>query len=456
MILNGCGTGAAIRGTGTVLEIEETAQRPKSPLAVLRQPNFLLYWIGQFISLTGSWMQVLAQSLLVLELSKKAMALGWVNFAAALPPAILLLYSGTIADRFDKRKILIITQIFFMLAAAGLALLVKANVVQMWHVLTFATLLGVAQAFDLPANQALVPELVDRDEIPAAVQLNQAIFHGSRVIGPPIASVIVAIFSLYAAFMVNALSFVPVIGTLVIIRALRHGEHRPTGGTLDQIKEGYAYVRERPFLLALLGVTASTTILIFPNLAVLTPFYVERVLFLGQKVLAEKALGALMGISGVGAMFGALSLLTVPFDGRLAYIGRGLAGICIGTAVMAAAPFLPHAGSGLFTLVMGVAALGAVTLGFAVAATLGMVATILQQNAPDRLRGRIMSLQTLVFLGTMPFASILMSSIADAITMPIEMFVTAFLYALTAIFLFRRLSHPEARAAILNMETPTD
>lgn len=434
-----------------MVDIKEQMPEPKPPLAVLRQPNFRLYWIGQFISLTGSWMQVLAQSLLVMELSKEALALGWVNFAAALPPAVLLLFAGAVSDRFDKRKILIITQIFFMLAAAGLAVLVKAHIVQMWHVLVFASLLGVAQAFDLPANQALVPELVERDEIPAAVQLNQAIFHGSRVIGPPLASVVVAWLSLYAAFVVNALSFIPVIGTLVVIRALRHGEHAPKGNTRDQIREGYAYVRERPFLMALLGITAATTILIFPNLAVLTPFYAEHVLSLGPE-----GLGLLMGISGVGAMLGALSLLTVPHHGRLAYIGRGLAGIGIGMAVMAAAPFLPAVGSGLLTLVVVVAAIGAVTLGFSVAAALGMVATILQQNAPDRLRGRIMSLQTLVFVGTMPFASLLISRFVDIVTMPVEMLICATLYVIAAFALYRQLCRPAARAAILSMETPTD
>jgi MFS family permease len=435
------------------LETGDDAMPPKSPLAVLRQRNFRLYWIGQFISLTGSWMQVLAQSLLVLELSKTARALGWVNFAAALPPAILLLYSGAIADRFDKRKILIVTQVFFMLAAGGLAILVKANVVEMWHVLTFAAILGIAQAFDLPANQALVPELVDKDEIASAVQLNQAIFHGSRVIGPPLASVIVALFSLYAAFVVNALSFIPVIGTLMVIRALRHGEvrARPEGGTLAQIREGYAYVRGRPFLMALLGITASTTILIFPNFAVLTPFYVEQVLLKGPRTL-----GVLMGVSGVGAVLGALSLLTVPYEGRLRYIGRGLAGIYVGTLLMAFAPYLPAVPIGPVTLVLAVAAFGSITLGFAVAAALGMVATILQQNAPDRLRGRIMSLQTLVFLGAMPFASLGMSTIVDVVTMPVEMFVTGTLFALASVFLFGRLSHPESHAAIMNTEAPAD
>jgi MFS family permease len=433
------------------LETGEEITAPKAPLDVLRQRNFRLYWLGQTISLTGSWMQVLAQSLLVLELSSTAMALGWVNFASALPVAALLPFAGAITDRFDKRRILIVTQCFFMLASAGLAVLVKADIVRMWHILAFASLLGVAQAFDLPANQALVPELVDKDEIPAAVQLNQAIFHGSRVIGPPVAGAVAAAYGLYAAFVVNALSFIPVIGTLLVIRVLRHGEHRPTGNMLSQIREGYAYVRERPFLMALLGVTATTTILIFPNLAVLTPFYVEEVLMKGKMTL-----GVIMGVSGVGAVLGALSLLTVPYERRLRFIGRGLAGIYTGTAVMAVAPFLPAVGSGKVTLVLVVAALGSVMLGFSVAATLGMVATILQQNAPGRLRGRIMSLQTLVFVGTMPFASLLVSRIVDTVTMPVEMFVSVTLFALACVYFFRLLSHPESHAAIMSTDTPTD
>jgi len=403
----------------------------ESPLAVLRQRNFRLYWIGQFISLTGAWMQALALNILIQRLDSRAFALGAVNFASALPPALLLAYSGAVADRRDKRKILIATQVVFMAAALGLAALVRLEAAEFWHVLVMGAVLGVAQAFDLPANQALVPELVDRDEIPAAVQLNQAIFHGSRVIGPPIASILVAAFSLYVAFVANALSFIPVIGTLLVIRSLRPAEHRPRGGTMDQIREGYAYVRERPHLMALLGITAANTILVFPNLAVLTVYYVKMVLHGGDALL-----GVLMGFSGAGAFLGAMGLLLVPAHRRVAHIGLGIAGIVAAMLLMGAAPFAGGAIAGVRAAVI-LACASAALLGAGVSAAMGMMATILQQQTPDALRGRVMRLYSLVFMGLMPFASLFLTWVVDLITMPVELAVSGALFGLIGAGLFR-------------------
>lgn len=408
--------------------------RPEvSPIAVLRQRNFRLYWIGQFISLTGTWMQAMALSILIQRLNNTAFALGLVNFSSALPPALLLLYSGAVADRHDKRKILIVTQFCFMAVALTLAFLVRVNAVAYWHVLAMAASLGVAQAFDLPANQALVPELVDRHEIPAAVQLNQAIFHGSRVIGPPIAGIMVAAFSLYVAFVANALSMIPVIGTLMVIRSIRPPEHRPKGEMLELIREGYAYVRGKPQLMALLGITAANTVLVFPNLAVLTVYYVKVVL--GG---ADNLLGILMGFSGAGALIGALGLLLVPAGRRVAHIGVGLSGTVVSMIAMAAAPFMPGVVAGI-PVVLATACFAAALLGASTSTAMGMVATILQQQAPDELRGRVMSLQNLMLLGLMPFSSLLMTSIVDVITMPVELVVTAVLFGIIGGILFRRL-----------------
>ncbi len=153
---------------------------------VLSQRNYFLYWLGQFVSMIGTWMQQLALSWVVLDLTRSAFALGTVNFVGSLPPAILVLYGGTIADRFNKRKLLIVSQFIFMIGAFILAWLVHSGSLKMWHVLVMAVAMGITQAFDMPASQAMVPELVEPKQIAAAVQLNQASFHGSRFIGPPL------------------------------------------------------------------------------------------------------------------------------------------------------------------------------------------------------------------------------------------------------------------------------
>jgi len=422
------------------------AVRPRSDsaLGVLRQRNFLLYWLGQFVSLIGTWMQQLALSWVVLDLTRSAFALGTVNFVGALPPALLLLYGGAIADRFNKRKVLIVSQFVFLMGALLLAWLVRGGHVQMWQVLAMAAAMGVAQAFDMPANQALVPELVERKEIGAAVQLNQAIFHGSRFIGPPLAGWLIARYGTFAGFLVNGLSFIPVIGTLFVIRSLRPGQPRPKESALVAMRAGFAYVREHPLLIDLMGITALTTTLVFPNMAVLMPFYVKDVLHQDAS-----AVGTMMGISGLGAFLGAMSLLFARPEQRLRRIVMGMSGITLAMLIMsvaALAPPLAHVGPLNGNLAL--ACVGAAILGVSISSSLGLVNTIIQQAVPDELRGRVTSLQTLVFIGIMPFSGLLMTKIVDLVSMPRELLGAALGYGIGAAVLFRRFNTDSAREAL--------
>lgn len=272
---------------------ERTQDRSQGSAAdVLKRRNFLLYWLGQFVSLVGTWMQQLALSLVVLDMTHSAFALGTVNFVGSLPPALLLLYGGAIADRFSKRKVLIVSQFVFMIGALMLAWLVRGGHIQIWQILLMAAAMGIAQAFDMPASQALVPELVERHEIGSAVQLNQAIFHGSRFIGPALAGWLIAHYGAFAGFLVNGLSFIPVIGTLFVIRSLRQMPPRPRTSAIRDMQEGFAYTQKHRFLIDLMGITALTTTLVFPNMAVLMPYYVKDVLH-----QSAGAVGTMMGLS---------------------------------------------------------------------------------------------------------------------------------------------------------------
>lgn len=412
---------------------------------MLQRRNFLLYWLGQFVSLIGTWMQQLALSWVVMELTRSAFALGTVNFVGALPPALLLLYGGTIADRFDKRRVLLISQVVFMLGAFFLAWLVRGGHVQMWHILAVAVVLGIAQAFDMPANQALVPELVEREEIGAAVQLNQAIFHGSRFIGPPLAGWLIARYGTYTGFLVNGISFLPVIATLFVIRSLRPGLSRRREGTLQAIQTGFAYVREHGLLLDLMGITALTTMLVAPNMVVLLPYYVKDVLHHDAS-----AVGTVMGASGVGAFLGAMSLLAVGREGRLRRIGLGMAGLTVALLVMSGAALLtlPVARIGPLPANLAMACAGAALLGLSLSSSLGMVNSVIQQAVPDEVRGRVTSLQTLVFVGILPFSSLLMTKLVDMVTMPRELLGATLFYAAGAALIYRRLSGDAAREAL--------
>ncbi len=428
---------------------ETATTRPPQPsngpaLLVLAQRNFRLYWLGQLISLVGTWMQQLALSWVVLDLSRSAFALGTVNFVSALPPALLLLYGGTIADRFSKRKVLIVSQFTFMTGAFVLAWLVQSGHLKMWHILAMAVGMGVAQAFDLPASQALVPELVEPQQISQAVQLNQAIFHGSRFIGPPLAGFLIARYGTFIGFLVNGLSFIPVIGTLFVIRSLRPGQSRPRNeSTLTAMKAGFAYVREHPFVLDLMGLTALATTLIFPNLAVLMPYYVKDVLHQNAS-----AVGTVMGASGLGAFVGAMSLLVIRAEQRLRRIVLGMAGITVAMLILSVAATVPLGHIGPFSANLLLACVGATIQGLSMSSSLGLVNSIIQQVVPDALRGRVTSLQTLVFIGIMPFSSLLMTRIVDLVSMPRELIGAALCYGLGGLILFRRLSSDEVKEAL--------
>jgi MFS family permease len=413
-------------------------------MRVLAHRNFRLYWLGQLISLVGTWMQQLAFSWVVLGLSHSAFALGTVNFVGALPPALLLLYGGTIADRFNKRKVLIVSQFAFMVGAFVLAWLVHSGHLRMWHVMAMAVAMGVAQAFDMPASQALVPELVEPREIAPAVQLIQAIFHGSRFIGPPLAGWLIAHYGTYAGFLVNGLSFIPVIGTLFIIRSLRPGQPRPRKeSALTAIKAGFAYVREHPFLMDLMGIVVLATTLVFPNMVVLMPYYVKDVLHQNAD-----AVGVVMGASGFGAFLGAMSLLVVGSAQRLKRIVLGLTGVTVALLILSVSATAHLGHFGRFSPTLTLVCVGAMIQGVSMASSLGLVNTIIQQSVPDELRGRVTSLQMLVFIGIMPFSGLLMTKLVDLISMPRELMGAAVCYGLGAAFLFRRLSGAKVKEAL--------
>jgi MFS family permease len=412
-----------------------------SPLAVLKQRNFLLFWSGQFVSLTGGWMQQVAMAWVTMKVVDTALGLGVMNFVAAIPPALLMLHGGVAADKLDKRRILIVTQTLFTLVAFWLAYLVGAGELRYWHIIVASLISGVGMAFDLPANQALVAELVDRHEIPAAVQLNTAIFHGSRMIGPGLAGWLIGRFGEYSAFVANGVSFLPVIGTLVVIRAIRTSESRPSGSVLESMREGFQYVRSQPRLLALLGISALTTMLVFPNFAILMPFYVKNVLKLGAP-----AVGTVMSFGGGAAFLAAMSLLVVPEAKQVRRIGFGLAGICTGTIILWAGPTFGQVAARPAGVNLAMTCFGVCVLSSSVTTALGLGATIMQRTVPDELRGRVMSLQSLVFIGIMPFGALLMTSLVDLMTMPRELLLAACLYGLGAAYLLGKLKEAHATA----------
>ena len=344
----------------------------RKTLALLRPGAFRRYIIGSFISDTGTWMQMMAQGWVMSTLTNRAILLGLVNFAAGLPTLILTPTGGSAADRHDKRKILIATQIVQIILAIGLGLLVWQNRIQIWHIIVFAAVLGLAIAFEMPALSALVPELVKREEIAPAVALDLSVFHGSRLIGPSVAGLAVGWWGAASAFFMNAVSFVALIIALISLPKRKLGTAEEEEQRRSGIGEGFRYVKSNRIIISMIILIALNTIFIFPAIsAAMLPLYVKNVLHLGPQ-----SLGWLMAVSGTGAFLGSIGLLTVEREKRLKFMSGNVLGIAVGIGIM----------SQSHHILLTMAAMGLMAV--ALSMNFGLANTIVQEHAPAPLRGK--------------------------------------------------------------------
>jgi MFS family permease len=367
----------------------------------LQHRNYRLFFGGQLISLIGTWMQAVAQSWLVLQLAGDPLILGVVAAAQFLPVLILGLFGGLIADAAPKRRILLATQTTAMLLASVLFVLTATHSVQVWHVILLALGLGCVNAVDMPTRQAFSVEMVGREDVGNAVALNSAMFNGARIIGPAVAGLAIGAFGISTAFLLNAVSFLAVIGGLFLM----HDDElfspprlaRPTtvAGVVENLVEGLQYVRHTP--LVLLAVAVIALVATFGmNFTVLMPP-------LAQNVLHSDAAGYgfLMATMGVGSLIAAL---TIAFTGRTGprVIGAG--------ALLLGAAEIVLGGSRIYGLSLVAMFFGGMG-GIAMAATAN---TTIQLAVPDRLRGRVLSVYTTVFAGSTPIGGLAMGAIASA------------------------------------------
>ncbi len=380
-------------------------------LALLKPGPFRRYIIGSAISDTGTWMQVMAQGWVVSTLTNKAIVLGMVNFAAGLPTLALTMIGGSAADRYDKRKILIATQIVQIALAIILGWLIMAGRIHIWHVIVLAALLGIAIAFEMPAISALVPELVRRDQIAAAVAMDRSVFHGSRLVGPSLAGLFVGWWGAASAFFANAFSF------LALIVALLSLPKRPIGTKEEEeqrrsgIMDGFRYVASERTVLAMIALIALTTIFVFPTISVMLPLYVRNVLQLGPREM-----GWLMATSGTGAFFGSLGLLSIARERRLKFMSGNVLAVAAGVFSMSRShSFVQTACS------MGV-------LAIALSMNFGLANTIVQEHAPPHLRGRVSAVFGLSFFGLMPIAGLIVTGFSDLVGMRTALAVASIIY----------------------------
>jgi MFS family permease len=391
--------------------------------AALRHRNYRLFWFSQLVSLTGTWMHSVAQGWLVLELASQPFWLGAVGAATTLPVLVFSLFGGVAADRLPKRSLLMATQSVSAVVALALGLLAVSGQVQVWQVLSAALLLGTANALDLPARQSFVVEMVGRDDLLNAIALNSLTFNAARVVGPAVAGTIVAAAGTATCFLVNAASFAPVIAALAMMRGLPAAPHTGGGSVAAHLREGFAYAaRERRFQ-GLIALVAAASFFGFPCLTLLPSF--------ARDVLHADArwYGALMAVTGVGAI---VSVLVLAARQRT---GVGGAVVVVAGLVFGVSLALFAASRSFLTAVPLLAVAGAAMVAQAATAN-----TLVQSTVPDALRGRIMSMFTLVLMGAMPLGNILIGILAGLIgTMAaVAIFGTGLCAAIGLVALVRR------------------
>jgi MFS family permease len=384
-------------------------------LALLRQGPFRRYIIGSLISDSGTWMQMMAQSWVMSALTNKAILLGLVNFAAGLPALILAPVAGSLADRLDKRKILVATQIAQSIFAVGLGLLVMSGHIRVWHIIFFALLLGIAFSYEMPAITALVPELVKHEEIAPAVALDRSVFHGSRLIGPSLAGFFVGWWGAASAFFANALSFLALIAALISLPKRALGTAEEEQQRRSGILEGFRYVRSNRIILSLITLIALNTIFVFPAISVMLPLYVRNILHLGAATM-----GGLMAISGSGSFLGSIGLLSVAREKRLRFMTGNVLAIAVGVFLMSVSQ----------SFLLTACAMGAIAI--ALSMNFGLSNTIVQEQAPAHLRGRVSAVVGMSFFGLMPVAGLIIPGFADLIGMRTILTIASVIYGITA------------------------
>ena len=375
---------------------------PPAVVRALRHRNFQLFFGGQLISLIGTWMQTVAQSWLVYRLTGSSLLLGMVGFAGQIPVFLLAPVGGMIADRHNRHRIVIGTQISAMVLALILSGLTLAGVEQVWHIMVLAALLGVVNAFDIPARQAFIVDMVGKEDLMNAIALNSSMFNGARVIGPAVAGVLVASIGEGWCFFANGVSYLAVIAGLLLMTLDRLQVTDRASSPLEHIAEGFSFVRDTAPIRLLLLLIGLVSLVAMPY-TVLMPIFADQILHGGAK-----GLGLLMGATGVGALVGALVLAT---RSGLRGLGRIVAVSSAGFGVS----LVLFAFSRMFWL----SAAFLVGAGFSMMLQMAASNTLIQAMVPDRLRGRVMSVYSMMFMGMAPLGALFAGAVAHKVGAPL-------------------------------------
>jgi MFS family permease len=389
----------------------------------LRHRNFRLFFSGQCISLVGTWMQSVSQAWLVLKLSNSPMALGEVAFASYMPVVVVALFAGAVVDRVDRRRLIIATQAMLMLSALVLAALTFTGVVRVEYVIALAALNGVVNAFDMPGRQAFVVEMVGRDDLPNAIAMNSMVFNGARMLGPALAGLLIALIGIAGCFFLNGISYLAVIWGLLLMEIAPRGAQAFGSTVLRRVREGLTYVwRHRPtlYLLVLIAINSGFGI----QYTILVPIFARDLLHSGPR-----GYGFLVAAQGLGAVIGAIAMNSRASTPRALRQNLVFGIFCSAVAIF----------------IFGMSPWMALSLAAQTLVGLGLMHhmvttnTMLQLFVSDELRGRVMSIYTLSFIGTAPAGSLEVGWVGEHVGPRVAVFVCSAFSLLCGCFLMTRL-----------------
>ena len=387
--------------------------------ALIRHPNYRLYWFGALTSNIGTWIQMVAQGWLVYQLTGSALDLGIVGFATALPILFLSLFGGVLADRFERRRLMVYTQTGSMLLAFLLSYLTLAGHVTVPQIVVIAFLNGIVNSLNAPVRQSIISDLVDREDLMNAIALNSAQFQMSRFFGPALAGAIVAAVGSGWCFFINGVSFLAVIAALLAMQVPPLPAGRRNKSVWKNLTEGIRYVRAEPTLVALLGLAIVPALFAMP-FQQLMPVFAQSVLNVGAQ-----GLGLLMSASGLGALIGALGVASLGKNaprGKLMLAAVTLFGTCLVIFALSRTFWLS------LVVLVGV--------GIASMSYNALNQTFIQTLAADEMRGRVMSLLTLTTFGIQPFGSLQAGAVAQQYGANVSVFIGGLICACFAVWLY--------------------
>jgi len=380
---------------------EASSSRLPVTLRALRHRNFQLFFSGQLVSLTGTWMQTAAEAWLVYRLTHSAWWLGVIGFASQFPVFLVAPLGGITADRYNRHKVVITTQIFAMIFDSALAVLTLAKVVRVEHVLILAILSAIVSAFDIPARQSFLVDMVGKEDLMNAIALNSSMFNGARIIGPSIAAILIARVGEGWCFVINGISYFAVLIGLFMMNVTRPMALAKHASPLTHLKEGLNFARRTAPIRAILMLLGLVSLVAMPY-TVLMPIFADKVLHRGVS-----GLGILMGATGVGALLGALTLASRT---GVKGLGRWVMFSCAGFGFS----LLLFSFSRYFWLSAAIL----VPTGFCMMLGMSSSNTLIQAMVPDHLRGRVMALYSMMFMGMAPFGAYIGGATADRLGAP--------------------------------------